>query len=71
LSEVGGAIAENLAAAYDNAADTDDADELTKPSDAVIHLVYAGILDEAEQAAPDHQVRFDLCGRGVRKEQWI
>jgi tetratricopeptide (TPR) repeat protein len=36
----------------------DDAEELTEASNAVVDLVHAGKLDEAEQAAHDLQKRF-------------
>ena len=53
LSSVAGEIARTLAAAYD-----DDTDELMDASNAVVDLVHAGKLDEAEQAARDLLVRF-------------
>jgi hypothetical protein len=53
LSSVAGEIAGTLAAAYD-----DDTDELMDASNAVVDLVHAGKLDEAEQAARDLLVRF-------------
>lgn len=53
LSGIAEEIADTLAAAYD-----DDTDELMDASNAVVDLVHAGKLDEAEQAARDLLVRF-------------
>jgi TolA-binding protein len=53
IREARAAIAAKLAGAEEP-----DADELTAASNAVIDLVHAGKLDEAEQAARDHLVRF-------------
>jgi tetratricopeptide (TPR) repeat protein len=53
LSGVAEEIARTLAAAA-----YDDTDELTDASNAVVDLVHAGKLDEAEQAARDLLVRF-------------
>ena len=51
LSSVAGEIARRLAV-------YDDTDELMDASNAVVDLVHAGKLDEAEQAARDLLVRF-------------
>jgi tetratricopeptide (TPR) repeat protein len=52
LDDVAGEINARLAAAYD------DTDDLMEASNAVVDLVHAGKLDEAEQAARDLLVRY-------------